>query len=119
MIVDSNYQAFRIRVHYASLRCTDTTPIQPEPSGRNDLDRSRHQAMVFWGNSLDNVTPQEHIRYHLHLNGQFDGATIDPYPHQFSMYLTLGVVNTIEVYAVDEAGNRSAPATMTIDLRTP
>jgi len=28
-------------------------------------------------------------------------------------------VNTIEVYAVDEAGNRSAPATMTIDLRSP
>jgi hypothetical protein len=40
-------------------------------------------------------------------------------PHQFTMYLTLGIVNTIEVYAVDERGNRSAPATMTIDLRTP
>ena len=77
------------------------------------------EAMVFWGNSTDNVTPQEHIRYYLYLNGQFDGATVDPYPHQFSMYLTLGIVNTIEVYAVDEAGNRSAPATMTIDLRTP
>jgi chitodextrinase len=76
------------------------------------------EAMVFWGNSLDNVTPQEHIGYHLYLNGQFDGATVDPYPHQFTMYLTLGIVNTIEVYAVDEAGNRSAPATMTIDLRT-
>ncbi|MGH9241343.1 MAG: hypothetical protein ACRD3G_25125 [Vicinamibacterales bacterium] len=46
-----------------------------------------------------------------------DGATVYPYPQQFNMYLTLGVVNTIEVYAVDEAGNRSAPATMTIDLR--
>jgi hypothetical protein len=76
------------------------------------------EAMVFWGSSTDNVTSQEHIGYYLYLNGQFDGATIDPYPHQFSMYLTLGIVNTIEVYAVDEAGNRSAPATMTIDLRT-
>jgi len=37
----------------------------------------------------------------------------------FTMYLTLGIVNTIEVYASDEAGNRSAPATMTIDLRVP
>ena len=54
-----------------------------------------------------------------YLNRQFDGATVDPYPHQFTMYLTLGIVNTIEVYAVDEAGNRSAAATMTIDLRTP
>ena len=77
------------------------------------------EAMVFWGNSQDNVTTPEHIRYYLYVNGQFDGATVDPYPHQFTMYLTLGVVNTIEVYAVDEAGNRSAPATMTIDLRIP
>ena len=24
------------------------------------------EAMVFWGNSTDNVTPQEHIRYYLY-----------------------------------------------------
>ena len=36
------------------------------------------EAMVFWGNSTDNVTPQEHIRSYLCLNGQFDGATVDP-----------------------------------------
>ena len=35
------------------------------------------------------------------------------------MYLTLGIGNTIEAYAIDEAGNRSARATMTIDLRAP
>jgi chitodextrinase len=74
------------------------------------------EAMVSFGHSTDTVTPQEHIGYLLYVNGQFDGATIDPYPHQFSMYLTLGIVNTIEVVAVDEAGNRSAAATMTIDL---
>ena len=75
------------------------------------------EAMVFWGNSTDKVTPQEHIRYQLYLNGVFDGATIAPYPRQFNMYLTVGIVNTIEVYAIDEAGNRSTPATMTIDMR--
>jgi chitodextrinase len=75
------------------------------------------EAMVSFGNSQDNVTPSEHIGYYIYLNGIFDGATIDPYAHQFTAYLTLGIVNTIEVYAVDEAGNRSAPATMTIDLR--
>ena len=69
------------------------------------------------GDSTDNVSPSEHIRYFLYLNGQFDGATVDPYRHQFSIYLTVGIVNTIEVSAVDEAGNRSAPATMTIDMR--
>jgi hypothetical protein len=44
------------------------------------------EAMVFWGHSSDNVTPQEHIRYDLYLNGQFEGANVDPYPHQFTMY---------------------------------
>ena len=75
------------------------------------------EAMVFWGNSTDNVTAQEHIGYSLYVNGVFDGATIFPYRRQFSMYLTAGIVNTIEVYAADEAGNRSTAATMTIDLR--
>jgi hypothetical protein len=93
-------------------------PTMPPGFGGGIIDGAT-EAMVFWGNSTDSVTPQEHVRYYLYLNGQFDAATIDPYPHQFTMYLTLGVVNTIEVYAVDEAGNRSAPATMTIDLRTP
>jgi chitodextrinase len=92
-----------------------TTP--PELSG-GVIDGAT-EAMVSWGSSSDNVTQAEHIRYELYVNGTFDGATIDPYPHRFSMYLTLGIVNRIEVYAVDEAGNRSAPATMTIDLRTP
>ena len=77
------------------------------------------EAMVFWGSSTDNVTPEEHIGYLLYLNGTFDGATIAPYPRQFTMYLTPGIVNTIEVYAIDEAGNRSVAATMTIDMRAP
>jgi chitodextrinase len=92
-----------------------TTP----PGFWGDVIDGATEAMVFWGNSTDNVTAQEHIRYYLYLNGQSDNATVDPYPHQFTMYLTLGIVNRIEVYAVDEAGNRSAPATLTIDLRSP
>jgi chitodextrinase len=97
----------------------DHEPPTMPPGLWGDVIDGATEAMVFFGNSLDNVTPQELIRYYLHLNGQFDGATIDPYPHQFTMYLTLDIVNTIEVYAVDEAGNRSAAATMTIDLRVP
>ena len=97
----------------------DKEPPTTPPGFSGGVIDGATEAMVSWGHSQDNVTPQAHIRYYLYLNGQFDGATVDPYPHQFSMYLTLGIVNTIEVYAVDEAGNRSAPATMTIDLRTP
>ena len=97
----------------------DDEPPTPPPGFWGDVIDGATEAMVSWGSSMDNVTPQEHIRYYLYVNGQFDGATVDPYPHQFSMYLTLGIVNTIEVYAVDEAGNRSAPARLTIDLRAP
>ena len=89
------------------------------PGFWGDVIDGATEAMVFWGSSTDNVTPTEHIRYYLYLNGQFEGATVDPYPHQFTFYLTLGVVNTIEAYAVDEAGNRSTAATVTINLRTP
>jgi chitodextrinase len=94
----------------------DDPPTMPPGFWGGIIDGAT-EAMVFWGNSTDTVTPQEHIRYYLYLNGQFDGATVYPYPRQFNMYLTPGIVNTIEVYAVDEAGNRSAPATMTIDMR--
>ena len=98
---------------------TDNLPPTMPPGLSGGVIDGATEAMVTFGNSTDNVTPQQHIRYYLYLNGQFDGATIDPYPHQFSMYLTLGIENRIEVYAVDEAGNRSAAATMTIDLRIP
>jgi chitodextrinase len=96
----------------------DESPTTPPGFSGGIIDGAT-EAMVVWGNSTDNVSQSEHIRYFLYVNGQFDGATVDPYPHRFSMYLTLGIVNTIEVYAEDEAGNRSAPATMMIDLRTP
>jgi chitodextrinase len=98
---------------------SDHEPPTTPPSFTGGVIDGATEAMVFWGNSQDNVTSPEHIRYYLYVNGQFDGATVDPYPHQFTMYLTLGIVNTIEVYAVDEAGNRSAAATMSIDLRIP
>jgi len=98
---------------------SDHEPPTPPPGFWGGVIDGATEAMVFWGNSQDSVTAPEHIRYYLYLNGQFDGATVDPYPHQFTMYLTLGIVNTIAVYAVDEAGNRSVPATMTIDLRAP
>jgi chitodextrinase len=96
----------------------DHEPPTMPPGFSGGIIDGATEAMVSWGNSVDNLTPQEHIRYYLYLNGQFDGATVDPYPHQFTSYLTLDRVNTVEVYALDEAGNRSTPATITIDLRT-
>ena len=97
----------------------DHEPPTTPPGFAGGIIDGATEAMVTFGDSSDNVTAPEHIRYEVYLNGKFDGVTIAPYPHQFTVYLTLGIVNTIEVFAVDEAGNRSAPATMTIDLSTP
>lgn len=36
---------------------------------------------------------------------------------QAILYVDAGVLNTIDVFAVDGAGNRSAPATVTVDMR--
>jgi chitodextrinase len=106
-----------LAVNTPAADATDDEPPTLPPSLSGGVIDGATEAMVFWGNSQDNVSQQEHIRYYLYLNRQLEGATVDPYPHQFTMYLTLGIVNTIEVFAVDEAGNRSAAATMTIDLR--
>jgi chitin-binding protein len=77
------------------------------------------EAMFWFGDSTDNVTVPDLIQYHIYLNGVFDGATIHPYPNQFTVYLTPGILNTVDLYAVDEAGNRSIAATVTFDLRSP
>jgi chitodextrinase len=95
----------------------DHEPPTIPPGFWGDVIDGATEAMVFWGNSTDNVTLQEHIRYDLYLNGGYEGSVVAPYKHQFTMYLTLGIVNTMEAIAVDEAGNRSAAATVTIDLR--
>ena len=56
-----------------------------------------------------------------------DGRDVDPgyvdagdYSPRCRLYRTdadAGVLNTIEVFAVDGAGNRSAPASVTVDMR--
>jgi hypothetical protein len=52
--------------------------------------------------------------YEVRLNGRFDQG-IGGGQTQAILYADLGVVNTIEVFAIDGAGNRSAPASVTVD----
>jgi hypothetical protein len=64
--------------------------------------------------STDNATPTGLIVYEVFLNGRFDQGIGGGYT-QAILYADLGVLNTIEVVAVDGAGNRSAPASTTVD----
>jgi hypothetical protein len=93
----------------------DTTP----PSMPADLSANVFgdgETWLSWGASTDNATPTGLIVYEVYLNGQFDQGIGGGYT-QAILYARLGVLNTIEVVAVDGAGNRSAPARVTVDLR--
>jgi hypothetical protein len=93
----------------------DTTP-PTTPSGLNANVFGDGETWLSWGASTDNATPTGLIVYEVYLNGQFDQGIGGGYT-QAILYAQAGVLTTIEVFAVDGAGNRSAPASVTIDLR--
>ena len=77
-----------------------------------DVGDGAREINLFWTQSVDNQTPQASIVYEVYQNGVLDhtitgvGRTI--------LYATQAGENTFTVIAVDEAGNRSAPASITI-----
>jgi hypothetical protein len=73
------------------------------------------ETWLTWEPSLDDLTPPSIIRYEVFLNGVFEHATIGR--TETVLYGRSGLINVFEVVAVDEAGNRSVPASFTIDMR--
>src|SRR5687767_2410671 len=65
---------------------------------------------IFWGHSFDNQTAQASIMYEIYLNGVLDHATTGD---RAVVYVTETGDNTITLIAVDGAGNRSAPSSVT------
>jgi hypothetical protein len=95
---------------------TDDTTPPTTPAGLNPNTFGDAEIWLSWGASSDNATPTGLIVYEVYLNGRFDQSIGGGYT-QAILYGDLGVLNTIEVFAVDGAGNRSAPASTTVDLR--
>jgi hypothetical protein len=93
----------------------DTTPPTPPANLTDNGMFFGEELWLFWDPSTDDQTPQEFIRYDIYNNGVLDHSTVGR--SQTVFYLTPGVVNEISVFAVDAAGNASAPATATYDLR--
>jgi hypothetical protein len=91
----------------------DTTP----PTTPSNLSGSNfgEETWLVWGQSTDNLTPQSLLQYEVYVNGVLDHTLIAR--GETVLYGTAGIINTFEVIAVDESGNRSAPATFTIDMR--
>lgn len=63
---------------------------------------------LHWVQSTDNVTPQSRIRYEVYVDGTFSDVMIGSGGPSIN-YLD-GTESLVEVIAVDERGNRSAPA---------
>jgi hypothetical protein len=102
---------------------TVTTP-QPDPddhtppSTPTNLGESHFGDAEFWlswTESTDNVTTQDFIRYDVYVNGELSDIQVGTGARSIN-YGNQGEFNTVEVIAVDEAGNESAPATLTFFL---
>jgi hypothetical protein len=95
----------------------DTTP----PSTPSGLDAQLFgtgdgETELRWNASSDNATPTGLLVYEISLNGSFDQAIGGGFT-KATLYSEVGVLNTIDVVAVDGAGNRSEPASVIVDLR--
>jgi hypothetical protein len=98
---------------------TVTTP-QPDPNDHAAPTTPTNLNVNSWGDaefelswteSIDNVTPQDFIRYDVYVNGQFSDVLVGTGARSIN-YGNFGQSNTVQVIAVDEAGNASPPATL-------
>jgi hypothetical protein len=91
------------------------TDTEPPSSPSNlygwDAGDGAREINLFWTESFDNQTPQESIVYEIYMNGVIDHTASGD---RTILYATQAGENTFTVIAVDAAGNRSAPASITI-----
>ncbi len=101
-----------VTVTTAPANASDTTaPTTPSNLSGMNFDE---ETWLSWGQSTDNVTPQSLIQYEIYANGLLDHTLVGR--GETILYGTAGMVNIFEVVAVDAAGNRSAPATFTVNI---
>jgi chitodextrinase len=101
-----------LTVRTSAVSATDTEP--PSAPGNlygYEVDSGAHEINLFWTQSFDNQTPQASIAYEVYLNGVLDDTTCCD---RAVLYATSSGENTYTVIAVDDAGNRSAPASVVI-----
>jgi chitodextrinase len=96
---------------------TVTTP-QPDPNDSTGPSKPTNlsemhfgdaEFWLSWSESTDGVTPQDFIRYDVYVNGELSDIQFGTGANSIN-YGNFGDWNTVEVIAVDEAGNESEPA---------
>ena len=104
-----NFSAFSDAVTATTVASTDTTP-PAAPTGLQIGHSHSCEIVVRWTQTTDNQDPQSAIRYELFDNGIFDPN----FAHVIGIgrWTSYGFEgsNTWVLYAVDSAGNRSAPS---------
>lgn len=101
-----------LTVTTAAVSAVDTAPpSSPSNLYGWDTGDGAREVNLFWTESFDNQTPQASIAYEVYLNGVLDHTTSGG---RAILYATRGGANTFTVIAVDRAGNRSTPASITV-----
>jgi fibronectin type 3 domain-containing protein len=111
---------------------SDPVSVTTQPSDPNDVIAPTTPTNLFgdwwsdgevhlsWNMSTDDHDPPAEIRYEVYVNGVLSdlvpGEGSVPGRGRSIVYANVGELNTFEVVAVDSAGNRSPPATLTIFL---
>src|SRR5512134_3256472 len=101
-----------VTVTTSAVSATDTEP--PSAPGNLygwDVGDGAREINLFWTESIDNQTPQASIVYEVYQNDVLDHTTGGD---RAILYATQGGENTYTVIAVDDAGNKSAPASIVI-----
>lgn len=93
---------------------TDHTPPSA-PTNLGEMHFGDGEFWLSWAESTDNVTSQDFIMYHVFVNGEFSDMVVGTGARSIN-YGNFGELNTVKVIAIDEAGNASAPATLTFLL---
>jgi hypothetical protein len=96
-----------------AISAEDTEPPTP-PGGLTAWDQGCGEVWLFWTESFDNQTPQSAVLYEVYVNSALDHTVTGT--DRTILYGTIDGENTFNVIAIDSAGNRSAPATITLDL---
>ena len=86
------------------------------PANLSGFDGGCGEAWLRWEASTDNVDPQLAIRYDVYVNGSLRPESTVIGGTSTVAYAAVEGSNTFELYAVDTAGNRSAPAAVTMEL---
>jgi chitodextrinase len=85
------------------------------PTNLSEMHFGDGEFWLSWAESTDNVTAQDFIRYDVYVNGQLSDMQFGTGANSIN-YGNFGQSNTVEVIAVDEAGNESEPATLVFTL---